>query len=79
MDGSPTVLNPHIFRAYDVRGRLGADINPDVFRQVGHAYATLIRRHGGAHRRRRLDNRTSSGLKAAFGGGAPPAPSSTSA
>jgi hypothetical protein len=22
------MLNPHIFRAYDVRGRIGADINP---------------------------------------------------
>ena len=45
-DGRP-MLNPHIFRAYDVRGRIGADINPDVFRQVGRAYATLIRRNGG--------------------------------
>ncbi len=39
-----TVLNPHIFRAYDVRGRVGSDINPDVFRRVGRAYATLVRR-----------------------------------
>ena len=47
------MLNPHIFRAYDVRGRVGADINPDVFRQVGRAYATLIRRSGGRTDRRR--------------------------
>ena len=41
------MLNPHTFRAYDVRGRVGEDINPDVFRQVGRAYATLVRRVGG--------------------------------
>jgi phosphomannomutase/phosphoglucomutase len=61
------MLNPHIFRAYDVRGRVGYDINPEVFGLVGRAYGTLIRgRHG-----RRIavgqDNRESSaGLKAAF-------------
>jgi phosphomannomutase/phosphoglucomutase len=61
------MLNPHIFRAYDVRGRVGSDINPEVFGLVGRAYGTLIRgRHG-----RRIavgqDNRESSaGLKAAF-------------
>jgi phosphomannomutase/phosphoglucomutase len=32
------MLNPHVFRAYDVRGLVGSDINPDVFRQVGRAY-----------------------------------------
>jgi phosphomannomutase/phosphoglucomutase len=61
------MLNPHIFRAYDVRGRLGDDINPDVFREVGHAYATLIRRRRGKTVAVGQDNRTSSaGLKAAF-------------
>jgi len=61
------MLNPHIFRAYDVRGRVGSDINPEVFDLVGRAYGTLIRgRHG-----RRIavgqDNRESSaGLKTAF-------------
>jgi phosphomannomutase / phosphoglucomutase len=61
------MLNPHIFRAYDVRGRVGSDINPEVFGLVGRAYGTLIRgRHG-----RRIavgqDNRESSaGLKTAF-------------
>jgi len=65
------MLNPHIFRAYDVRGRLGADINADVFRQVGHAYATLIRRHGGRTVAVGCDNRESSGgLKTAFMAGA---------
>jgi phosphomannomutase / phosphoglucomutase len=64
---SIVALNPHIFRAYDVRGRLGADINPDVFRQVGRAYATLIRQHDGRTIAVGQDNRESSAaLKAAF-------------
>jgi len=61
------MLNPHVFRAYDVRGLVGPDINPDVFRQVGRAYATLIRRHGGRRIAVGQDNRLSSnGLKAGF-------------
>src|SRR5207244_2108227 len=61
------MLNPHIFRAYDVRGRIGDDINPDVFRQVGRAYATLIRRTGGRVIAVGQDNRVSSGeLRAGF-------------
>ena len=64
------MLNPHIFRAYDVRGRVGADINPDVFRQIGRAYATLIRRAGGRRVAVGQDNRLSSAeLKAAFADG----------
>jgi phosphomannomutase/phosphoglucomutase len=61
------MLNPHVFRAYDVRGLVGSDINPDVFRQVGRAYATLIRRNGGRRIAVGRDNRLSSnGLKAGF-------------
>ncbi|HEV8143633.1 MAG TPA: phosphomannomutase/phosphoglucomutase [Methylomirabilota bacterium] len=61
------MLNPHTFRAYDVRGRIGDDINPDVFYQVGRAYATLIRRRGGRKIAVGQDNRTSSAaLKAGF-------------
>jgi phosphomannomutase/phosphoglucomutase len=61
------MLNPHIFRAYDVRGRVGDDINPEVFRQVGRAYATLIRKNGGRTVAIGQDNRESSaGLKAAY-------------
>src|SRR5258706_4276038 len=61
------MLNPHVFRAYDVRGLVGADINPDVFRQVGRAYATLIRRNGGRRIAVGQDNRLSSkDLKAGF-------------
>jgi phosphomannomutase/phosphoglucomutase len=62
-----TTLNPHIFRAYDVRGRVGADINPEVFRHVGRAYATLVRGNGGRTIAVGRDNRESSAdLKAAF-------------
>jgi len=61
------MLNPHIFRAYDVRGRVGDDINPDVFRQVGRAYATLVRRRGGRRIAVGQDNRLSSAeLRAGF-------------
>src|SRR5438128_351550 len=55
------MLNPHIFRAYDVRGRVGTDINPDVFRQVGRAYGSLIRRNRGRTIAVGRDNRESSG------------------
>jgi phosphomannomutase/phosphoglucomutase len=61
------MLNPHIFRAYDVRGRVGSDINPEVFHQVGRAYATLISRNGGRTIAVGQDNRESSAaLKTAF-------------
>ena len=65
------MLNPHVFRAYDVRGLVGSDINPDVFRQVGRAYGTLIRRNGGRRIAVGRDNRLSStDLKAGFVDGA---------
>jgi phosphomannomutase / phosphoglucomutase len=65
------MLNPHVFRAYDVRGLVGSDINPDVFRQVGRAYATMIRRNGGRRIAVGRDNRLSSNdLKVAFAEGA---------
>ena len=63
-------LNPHIFRAYDVRGRVGADVNPEVFRDVGQAYGSLVRRRGGARVAIGQDNRVSStDLKSAFTAG----------
>src|SRR5215470_19437900 len=65
------MLNPHVFRAYDVRGLVGRDINPDVFRQVGRAYATMIRRKGGRRITVGRDNRLSStDLKLGFVEGA---------
>jgi phosphomannomutase/phosphoglucomutase len=61
------MLNPHIFRAYDVRGLVGEDVNTDVFRRVGCAYATLVRRRGGRRIAVGQDNRLSSAeLKAGF-------------
>src|SRR5947208_16687037 len=54
------MLNPHVFRAYDVRGVVGRDINPDVFRQAGRAYGTLIRRKAGRRVAVGQDNRASS-------------------
>ncbi len=67
-------MNPHIFRAYDIRGKVGSDITADVFRQVGRAYGTLVRRKSGTRQPRVAlgqDNRLSSAeLKAAFADGA---------
>jgi phosphomannomutase/phosphoglucomutase len=61
------MLNPHIFRAYDVRGRVGADVNPHVFEQVGRSYGTLLRRRGGRTIAVGQDNRLSSNdLKTGF-------------
>jgi phosphomannomutase/phosphoglucomutase len=63
-------LNPFIFRAYDVRGKIGTDITPDVFSEVGRAYGTLVRRKGGRAVALGMDNRTSSpALKEAFAAG----------
>ncbi|MFN4179790.1 MAG: phosphomannomutase/phosphoglucomutase [Armatimonadota bacterium] len=41
-----TVVNPLIFRQYDIRGVVGDDINPEVARLIGLAYGTLCRRNG---------------------------------
>ncbi len=56
----PLDLNPFIFRAYDVRGKVGIDITSDVFAEVGRAYGTLIARRGGRSIALGMDNRTSS-------------------
>src|SRR6266498_2234269 len=63
-------VNPFIFRAYDVRGKVGIDITPEVFELVGRAYGTLVRRKGGRRVALGMDNRaTSPPLKEAFGAG----------
>ena len=63
-------LNPYIFRAYDVRGKVGRDIVPEVFEPIGRAYGTLVRRRGGRAVALGMDNRlTSPPLKDAFGAG----------
>ena len=64
-------VNPFIFRAYDVRGKAGIDVTPEVFEQVGRAYGTLVRRGGGARVALGMDNRTTSPpLKESFARGA---------
>jgi phosphomannomutase/phosphoglucomutase len=48
-DGAPTI-NPHMFRAYDIRGFAephGTDLTPAVTRLIGQAWATWLRRRGG--------------------------------
>jgi phosphomannomutase/phosphoglucomutase len=63
-------LNPYIFRAYDVRGKVGNDITPPVFDLVGRAYGTLVKRRGGRTVALGMDNRISSAaLKEAFATG----------
>ncbi|MBI4588841.1 MAG: phosphomannomutase/phosphoglucomutase [Candidatus Rokubacteria bacterium] len=63
-------MNPEIFRAYDVRGQVGSDITPEVFRRIGRAYASVIRRRGGKQIALGRDNRLSSAdLKTAFAEG----------
>jgi phosphomannomutase/phosphoglucomutase len=63
-------VNPFIFRAYDVRGKVGIDITPEVFEQVGRAYGTRKRRQGGRAVALGMDNRlTSPPLKEAFAAG----------
>jgi phosphomannomutase/phosphoglucomutase len=63
-------VNPFIFRAYDVRGKVGIDITPEVFELVGRAYGTLVRRRGGRRVALGMDNRTTSPpLKDGFGRG----------
>jgi len=63
-------VNPFIFRAYDVRGKAGIDVTPEVFEHVGRAYGTLVRRRGGARVALGMDNRTTSpALKESFARG----------
>ena len=38
------VINPHIFRQYDIRGVVGTDVTPQVAEAIGRAFATLLRR-----------------------------------
>src|SRR2546428_5198948 len=63
-------VNPFIFRAYDVRGKVGSDLTPEVFELVGRAYGTLVKRRGGRVVALGMDNRTSSpALKEGFATG----------
>ena len=44
------LLNPHMFRAYDIRGVAGKDLTEPIAERVGRAYATLLRRSYGVDR-----------------------------
>ena len=69
-DRGGMTMNPFIFRAYDVRGKVGIDITPEVFELVGRAYGTLVARKGGRTIALGMDNRTTSPpLQEAFAAG----------
>ena len=40
-------LSPFIFREYDIRGRVGEDFTEEVVREIGRAYASMVKRQGG--------------------------------
>lgn len=41
------MINPQIFRAYDIRGIAGKDLTEPVVREIGKGYGTYIQNHGG--------------------------------
>jgi phosphomannomutase/phosphoglucomutase len=41
------MVNPHIFRQYDIRGVVGRDLAPELAEGIGHAFGTLLRRRNG--------------------------------
>ena len=47
------LLNPHMFRAYDIRGLAGEDLSPAIAERIGAAFATYLRRRGGQDAGRR--------------------------
>jgi phosphomannomutase/phosphoglucomutase len=57
------MLNPHIFRQYDIRGVVGTDLTAEVAEAVGRAFASFARRRLGKDRPSLVlgrDNRVSS-------------------
>jgi phosphomannomutase len=44
------MLNPHIFRQYDIRGVVGPDVTVEAAEQIGRAFASLARRRLGKER-----------------------------
>jgi len=39
-------INPNIFRAYDLRGLVGTDLNAEIVLNIGKAYGTYLKRNG---------------------------------
>jgi phosphomannomutase/phosphoglucomutase len=54
------MVNPLIFREYDVRGTVGRDLTPEVVELLGRGIGTLLRRAGGRRALLARDNRLSS-------------------
>jgi phosphomannomutase/phosphoglucomutase len=54
------MVNPLIFREYDVRGTVGRDLTPQVVELLGRGIGTLLRRAGGTRMVVARDNRLSS-------------------
>jgi phosphomannomutase/phosphoglucomutase len=54
------MVNPHIFREYDIRGTVDRDLDPQVVKQLGMGIGTLLRRAGGKSVVVGRDNRLSS-------------------
>ena len=42
------VINPDIFRQYDIRGVADRDLTPEVVELLGRAFGTYLREHGGS-------------------------------
>lgn len=55
-----TLINPNIFRQYDIRGVAQRDLTPEVVELLGRAYGTYIQKHDSAEVIVGRDNRTSS-------------------
>lgn len=45
----PIILNPLMFRAYDIRGTVGDDLTPAVAERIGRAYGTYLVRQYDVH------------------------------
>jgi phosphomannomutase/phosphoglucomutase len=58
------MVNPHIFRQYDIRGVVGRDLTPELAESIGRGFATVLRRRSGEAGELRValgrDNRLSS-------------------
>ena len=60
-----------VFRAYDIRGIVGQDLDASLFESIGRAFGTLVRREGGTKVLMGRDGRlTSPEMAAAFAKGA---------
>ena len=47
------MINPAIFREYDIRGVVGDDLTPEVAAAIARAYARWLRQRGGHPERAR--------------------------